>query len=288
MSNSTLVDIKNEDGTGNLDKLRQDLTEAITATDNDRKETEAAEKQLHSEDVIPEKYRGKSIEDVIKMHQNAERKIGQTGNELGQYKQLTDQLLDLKRREDLAKGGAEPEEEDDLPKITPSDILDDPDAAVARAVEARLNRAERKKERQSAEEQAVRLQESFAARHPDAADIAEDPEFQQFVQKSPSRQMLAAAALNAGNLFAANVLLDEWKSGRSSEETHEGQSEPAIEKARKATTISSGSSHASDAPAGKVYSRLDLIKLKLHDPETYQSEQFQNEIMRAYAEGRVK
>jgi hypothetical protein len=281
MSNDALVDIKSSDVPGEL----------AEAAAGNRKASDREEKKLE-QDETPEKYRGKSIEDVIQMHQNAERKIGQTGNELGQYKQLTDQLLDLKRRDDLAKGGAEAEEEDEpLPKITQTEILDDPDTAIGKAIEARLNRVERKREQQAEATQAEQLQAEFAARHPDAQEIAQDPEFQAFVSKSKSRQMLVAAALHANNLFAANTILDEWKASRSqnSDESSEDENtDPNLEEARKASTLSTGASNTKDAPTGKVYNRLDLIRLKLEDPEAYGSEVFQQEIMKAYAEGRVR
>jgi hypothetical protein len=288
MSNDALVDIKSSDVPGNAERVKKELAEAAAGN---RKASDREEKKLE-QDETPEKYRGKSIEDVIQMHQNAERKIGQTGNELGQYKQLTDQLLDLKRRDDLAKGGAEAEEEDEpLPKITQTEILDDPDTAIGKAIEARLSRVERKREQKAEATQAEQLQTAFAARHPDAQEIAQDPEFQEFVNKSQSRQMLAAAALNAGNLFAANTILDEWKASRSqnSDESSEDENtDPNLEEARKASTLSTGASNTKDAPTGKVYNRLDLIRLKLEDPEAYGSEVFQQEIMKAYAEGRVR
>jgi hypothetical protein len=288
MSNDALVDIKSSDVPGNAERVKKELAEAAAGN---RKASDREEKRLEQDDV-PEKYRGKSIDDVIQMHQNAERKIGQTGNELGQYKQLTDQLLDLKRRDDLAKGGAEAEEEDEpLPKITQTEILDDPDTAIGKAIEARLNRVERKREQKAEATQAEQLQTAFAARHPDAQEIAQDPEFREFVNKSQSRQMLAAAALNAGNLFAANTILDEWKASRSqnSDESSEDENtDPNLEEARKASTLSTGASNTKDAPTGKVYNRLDLIRLKLEDPEAYGSEVFQQEIMKAYAEGRVR
>ena len=281
MSNSALVDTKNDEKPGDVEALKKELAAAVTKPEA----TEAKEPPAEDE---PEKYRGKSREEIMQMHQNAERKIGQTGNELGQYKQLTDQLLNLKRREDLAKGGAEPEEEDEpLPTITQTEILDDPNAAIAKAVEARLSRAERRKERQAQQTQEEQLQQAFQQRHPDAEEIAGSEEFQAFVAKSPSRQMLAAAAINAGNLYAANTLLDEWKATTSSEKEDTPDQDDRIEAARKAATVSTGASTASDAPKGKTYRRLDLIRLKLEDPEAYGSEAFQNEIMKAYAEGRV-
>ena len=128
MSNDKLVDLENE--VGNVDRVRKQLTEAVATP-------QAPEPEATDEPKEPQKYQGKTREEIIEMHRNAERKIGQTGNELGQYKQLTDQLLDLKRRDDLSSQGVEVEEEP-LPKITSEEILDDPDAAIEKAVEARL------------------------------------------------------------------------------------------------------------------------------------------------------
>lgn len=283
MSNSALVDVTNDNKPGDLDALKKDLAEAVT------RPAESPAAEAKPEPTEPEKYRGKSREEIMEMHMNAERKIGKTGNELGQYKQLTDQLLDLKRRDDLARGGAEIEEEEEpLPKIKQEDIFDDPDAAIAKAVEARLARAERQKAREREKTELEHLQQEFVRRHPDYQEIAEDPAFNEFVSKSQSRQMLAAAALQAGNLYAANALLDEYKSARqSAPEEKAPAKENNLEAARRAATVSTGTSTASDAPQGKTYRRLDLIRLKLEDPEAYGSEAFQQEIMKAYAEGRV-
>lgn len=286
---TTLVDIDNETKPGDLDQLRKDLAAAAES------ESEQPSDDAPVEEKLPEKYRGKSMEDIIEMHRNAESELGRRGNELGQYKQLTDQLLDLKRRDDLVKGGADPdnldEDDDPLPKITSEDLFDDPDAAVAKAVEARLKREERKRKKMEAQTEAQKLETEFMERHPDAAEIANDEKFVEWVNKSPSRQMLAQAAYQ-NNWAAGSTLLDEWKMRNSSVEEEapkeERKSNENIEAARKASTASVGASTAADAPTGKVYRRLDLIRLKLEDPEAYADPSFQQEIMRAYSEGRVK
>lgn len=283
---STLVDPDNTPG--DIDALKKSLAEAGASS---AKQNEIAKEASE----IPEKYRGKSVEEIIEMHRNAESELGRRGNELGQYKQLTDQLLDLKRRDDLVKGGAAPEslDEDDepYPKITQDEIFDDPDAAISKAIEARLKREERRKQREQEQTQAQQVEQAFMQRHPDAAEIAQDEKFIKWVNESPSRSMLAQAAYQ-NNWYAANTLLDEWKenssSGNESFNKEERRKDPNIEAAKSAGTISKGASQVADAPTGKIYRRLDLIRLKLEDPEAYSDDNFQQEIMKAYAEGRVK
>ena len=42
---------------------------------------------------VPSKYKGKSIEDVIKMHQEAEKLIGKQAQEVGEVRKLADDLI---------------------------------------------------------------------------------------------------------------------------------------------------------------------------------------------------
>lgn len=286
MSTSLLVDLDNDDQT-NMDDLKKQLRDATAPQD---RETPKDESDL--QDDIPEKYRGKSVQDIIKMHQNAESELGRKGNELGQYMSLTDQLLQLKRSDDLRKGGASEEDIDDEPSIniTTDELLDNPTAALTKIVDARLGSQNRKKEKTEAEKAYLEQARDFASRHPNAKAIAESEEFRAWVEQSPIRQIGAANAGN-GDIFAADALLTEWKALQEQSKDDEPQPDPAadnIKAARRASTEKRGSSTASDAPTGKTYKRLDLIRLKLSDPEAYADPEFQREIMLAYAQGRVK
>ena len=220
------------------------------------------------------------------MHQNAESELGRRGNELGQYKTLTDRLLELKRSDDLLKGGADPSEiEEPLPEISSNDLLDDPTGAVGKVVNAALSKAEQKRVEEQARQEVAQVQAAFEAKHPDAEALANDPKFVDWVKSSQSRLMLAQSAA-AGNLQAGDVLLDEFKSSNVEEEAP--KADQNLQKAKAAATVSAGTSQGADAPKGKTYRRIDLIRLKLEDPDAYGDPAFQQEIMRAYAEGRVK
>lgn len=285
MSNSLLYDDNETSTPGDLDKLRKDLAEATTQPSK-----EATKEQVAKEESeLPEKYRGKTAAEIAEMHRNAESELGRRSNELGQYKKLTDELLDLKRREDLAKGGAEEDEtEEPLPAISSSDLLEDPTSAIAKLLEARDKSNEKKSQRQRQEELRAQTEAKFLEQHPDAETIVQDPAFVEWVQKSPARALLGYQAAQ-GDLTSGAALLAEYKARQTSDAANEeAPKDDNLEKARKATTESAKVSQTPDSSSGgKKYRRLDLIRLKLEDPEAYGDENFQREIMQAYAEGRV-
>jgi hypothetical protein len=268
---------------GDITQLKKDLSEAI------QKPAEQPVEEPAPEAKKPSKYDGKSVDDVIDMHRNAESALGRTANELGQYKQLTDRLLDLKRTEDLRKGGADPAdiEEEPLPELTSTDVLDNPTEAVAKVVDARLKRSELQRQREEAEAALEAASAEFAEKHPDAGEIASTPEFVEWVKASPLRRRAALAAYNK-DFSAGSDLLDEYKASRAPQQEEAVNEEAILKEAKKASTVAQGSSQTGDIPQGKVYRRLDLIRLKLEDPEAYSDPAFQQEIMAAYAEGRVK
>ena len=281
---NTLVDLKNEPG--DLTQLKKDLADAVQPATEQPKPAPAA-------DTLPDKYKDKSTADVIDMHRNAESALGRRNNELGQYKQLTDKLLDLKRSDDLRKGGASEAdiEEEPLPELTSTDMLDNPAESVAKVVDARLTSAERKREHREAEAAMSAATADFAEKHPDAGEIAKTPEFIEWVKASPLRRRAATQAYHK-DFTAGSDLLDEYKASRSqgSDESSENENTETeqLKAAKNASTVSTSASQKGDGPTGKQYSRLQLIRLKLEDPEAYSDPAFQTEIMAAYAEGRVK
>ena len=55
--------------------------EELTSIEEVNEET-PQESNLEDDD-IPDKYRGKSVKDIVRMHQEAERAIGKQGSEVG-------------------------------------------------------------------------------------------------------------------------------------------------------------------------------------------------------------
>lgn len=69
-------------------------------------EIEAVEQQQATpKPVLPEKYQGKSIEEVAKMHQEVEKRLSIQGQEIGEVRKLADELIrqNLESKQQLAR-----------------------------------------------------------------------------------------------------------------------------------------------------------------------------------------
>jgi hypothetical protein len=243
-------------------------------------------KDAEGADNIPDKYRGKTLEEVIQMHQQAESRLGVMGNDLGVQRKLTDRLLDLKRETDLGNNSSPTKvtiKSDELLE-NPTEALDRHAASREQATNLRLSQME-----------ATLAAQAFVTKHSDYHEYgANNVEFQNWLQASPLRARAAAAA-SRGDWSAADDLLTEFKSAKKTATTDDD--EGAIEvvekpdklaRARNVQLESSSQSNAGARKNGKVYSRAALMRLRVEKPDTYYNDDFQVEITRAYAEGRVK
>ena len=82
--------------------------------------TEEPEQQ-DNEDDIPDKYKGKSVKDIVRMHQEAERAIGKQGSEVGELRRIVD---DFVKAQTVTKQQQAPEVEEEV------DFFTDPDKAL--------------------------------------------------------------------------------------------------------------------------------------------------------------
>jgi len=279
---NAVVDPTND--AGDLEGLEKSLTEAVTSQTAADKATEAAPEASDDSDALPEKYKGKSIHDVIEMHQNLESKTGRMANDLGQQRKLTDKLLDLKRTDDLTSNTPEP-----LPELSASDLLDKPQETLDRYIAAREERIRKEYDERLTSMENGLAQERFVAKHPDYTEVSNDPKFGEWISASAIRSQAVQQAL-AGDYSIADALLSEFKArGKEAGPNVDAASAEAKDAARQASLTTASADAASGSQAsGKVYRRSDLIRLKLEKPSVYEDPGFQAEILRAYQEGRVK
>jgi hypothetical protein len=224
------------------------------------------------EDDIPEKYKNKSVKEIVRMHQEAERAMGKQGSEVGELRKVVDDYI---RAQTISQQAPKVEEEE-------IDFYDDPNAAVARAID------KHPKVRQ-AEELASRMQKAEAlnnlkASHPDYTNIIQSSSFQDWVMKSKVRQELYVRADQRFDFDAASELLSTWK-----ERQNVVQQTADVEKVSRKQAIkaaSTGSGKGTGESSKKTYRRSDIIELMRRDPDRYQA--LSDEIMKAYSEGRVK
>ena len=125
--------------------------------------------------------------------------------------------------------------------------------------------------------------------HPDFKEIVADDEFKEWVGKSKVRQQLFMSADRNYNFDAADELISTFKAlkGHRAQETQEEIERIRSTQEKSLNAASNPAVGGSSEPTGKkIYRRADLIRLNQRDPQRY--EQMQDEIMRAYQEGRVR
>lgn len=264
------------------DEKYVDPTQEESTTPDATENMVAEPEEVAPQPELPEKYRGKSLDEIIRMHQEAEKLIGRQAQEVGEVRKLADSLL---------KQQLEQKHDKQPSKAQEIDWFEDPELAVKQAVE---NNPVLKKlqEEQAKQAQLVALQ-TIEKAHPDFMQIGNSEDFQKWVAASKVRTQLFEQASNY-DVDSAMELLDTYKSLRNikqqqaetvkaADESLKKTEEEVRNKTLKAAAVQQGGTGESTKP---VYRRADLIRLRMQDPARYES--MADEILQAYAEGRVR
>lgn len=306
-TDSRIVDGDPQNAPGNLDELETSLKAAVAdeaedQTDNKNKADDStADDKPTKPDWIEDKFwTGDLNESAMKQAQSYRElhsAYGRMANDLGTQRKLTDKLLALdKRSADL--GEDEPSRKKrELPKIDPRKLVDNPNEALESYLEKRDAAIREEMEQQQRQQTMQQQEQEFLAKYPNYQEIASQEDFKNWVWSSPLRNKAAVLAAQ-GDYTAAGALMDEWAVAQNPENLKTGEGDESasdagddLEGARAAGTESAaqaGGSGGAGKSSGRVYRRADLIKFRMERPEAYSDPAFQAEIMKAYAEGRVK
>jgi hypothetical protein len=228
--------------------------------------------------VVPEKYKGKTLEDIVKMHQEAEKLIGRQAQEVGEVRKLADELL----KQQLSNGNKNKGQPQEVQETQEIDFFEDPKTAVQKAVAAHPDVLAAKQAAQQLK--AMQTQQQLATKHPDYAQVVQDGEFIEWVKASPIRLNMFAVANAQYDFNSADELLSTFKQLRTAKTTQTQEvGKQTLKQNLKAASVDVGGTGESSK---KVYRRADLIRLRMNDPARYDA--LQDEIMAAYAEGRVR
>jgi hypothetical protein len=236
-------------------------------------ELEIEQQKIEQKAELPEKYRDKSLDEIVRMHQEAEKLIGKQAQEVGEVRKLADELI----KQNL--GSRQQQTRQDEPEV---DFFENPQKAVQRTVD---NHPDILAARQVTQEmKRAQIQQRLAQEHPDFGEIAKDQDFANWVKSSPIRIKIFEQADSGYDYDSANELLSTYKQLRtvkSKQVSDEG--EVTRKQNLKAVGVDVGGSGESSK---KVYRRADLIQLQLRDPDRYAA--LSDEIMQAYVEKRVR
>jgi len=239
-------------------------------------ETEQPVEETVESEELPDKYAGKSASEIAKMHQEAEKLLGRQSSEVGELRKIVDDFVKTQLETQKQSPQAQTETEE-------IDFFDDPDAYIERKLASHPKMKEAEQYNQQAKQAAIlsKLQQD----HPDYQTILQDEKFAEWIMASNVRKDLYSRADQQFDYDAANELLSLWKERQNIvKQTEEVQKQDRKNQAKAAST--GKSSGSGEAPARKIYRRADIIKLMQTDPKRYQL--LSDEIMQAYAEGRVR
>lgn len=271
---ATFIDESDEEQTEKQPQEEQAVQET-----EELEELEQAEEPVEEDEDLPEKYRGKSKADIVRMHQESEKLVGRQGSEMGELRKI---LNEFRETQTVQKQAPEVEEEE-------VDLLEDPNKFFDSRFNKQLSKhpkfqeLERLTKQLKAQEALSKLQQT----HPDFASIVNDEKFGEWVKASKVRTKLLVQADQEYDFDAADELLSVWKERNQVFSKKQEESQQQRKQAIK--TAATGSATGSAEPRSKkIYLAKDLEKLRMTDPDRYMSDAVQAEIKLAYTEGRVK
>ena len=235
-------------------------------------EVEEQKSELSAKPELPAKYQDKSLEEVVRMHQEAEKQIGKQGQEFDEVRRLADELLKQNLNSKQQPTEAEPE----------VDFFENPQKAVQATIDKHPDVLAARQAGQDFKK--MQIQQKLSKEHPDFSQIVNETGFQDWVKLSSIRLGLYAKADGDFDYDSANELFSTYKELRGVKaQQSEKASDATRAKSMKAAQVDIGGSGESTK---RVYRRADLIRLKMNDPSRYDS--LNDEILAAYAEGRVR
>lgn len=253
MADSTLVETQQDTGDG----------DAVIAQ---------MEAELNPESQIPDKFKGKSTEEVIQSYQELESQLGKQGQELGELRKTFDSYikseLDNRQRREAQRQPDNSYDHELSNEQLESEVRQD----VQSELSGELTTL--KKERFELE---------LGKAHSDYVDVIQDENFQKWVVESPIRTELFQRADLQYDHRVASELFDMWKQRQGTEAIAAQAATAEADKAFDTAQMEVGTPN--NPVSDKKYRRADIVNLMQTNPERYR--QLEPEIRKAYAEGRV-
>lgn len=242
-------------------------------------ENAAAEAQ-----ALPEKYRGKTAQEIAEMHMNSEKRLGQIQNEVGQLRGLVSDLAQVQRSP--APVSPDPVSVD----VSGDDLIANPADSIRKVVQPLIESVKTQEPQTPKVDPLYAMeQNALVSDFGDPTEIANSEEFQTFVNRTSGRQADFQKACNAElgveQVRAARRLLEDFQDFKASTAPTSAQQVTSnVDKAKQVATESSGPSGR--VSTGEVLHESDVIALINSNPDKYRSPSFQAELHKAIREGR--
>ena len=227
--------------------------------DNLTGEIEEAAAQQRARDAdtgqfVPERFAGKSINDVIKSYEELEKLNSRQAQDLGDMRKTVDQLITLQSQQ-----AASPEPDPAAVKVTVDELYEDPDNAVRRVAKDIASKEVTAIQKELNQLRTERKLAELDAKFPGWKEQATSAEFVNWVQESPYRARMAHDA-DRGDFDAAEEILGMYYDSIREQETAT-EEEMTRQQQLHSAVLESSTPAAPEMDA--VYSRHDLLEKRL-------------------------
>jgi len=261
-------------------KEKEPVDTQLELSELETEESTPNQPESPKEESLPNKYAGKSMAELARMHQEAESVIGRQGNEMGELRSAVNKLIeDNLKATQVPEGYSEGAQESDV------DFFADPVKSVRDLVDKHPTVAKAKETTDRLERQG--RQSEIMKRHPDVDQVFADPGFREWIEKSPHRKQQLLKADKDYDVDAGDALLTDYKEIKaaragSSETKKSTVTTPNIKAAQTGSLKGGGGNQRT----GKIIYRADIVELQRTNPKRYN--EMLPAIRKAYAEGRVR
>lgn len=250
----------------------------------DTPETPVTIDQSKPDENLPEKFRGKSLADVVASYQSLESELGRARNEIGTSRRVLDELLNLRRIGEMEKSKPEAK------PVTAYELAENPEETITNVASRVADERARQSEQRLLELESQIRADSFEKKHPGFRDVIQSAKFLEWVGKSPTRVALTQKAAQ-GDWDSGDELMSLYKEYEAVPARPNADTPDPKKAAKEAALAKSGGSGANKVVNGgdgrKTYKRTELARLYIDRPEEY-DRLWESELKQAYAEGRVR
>ena len=242
----------------------------------------SAGSEARAEDAgIPDRFKGKTVEDVVKSYVELEKMNSRQAQDLGAMRRSVDTLLELESRRTNAKA-----EEPSKPSVTADELYEKPEEVIRRVAREEAEARVQNLEQEVMMGKATSALEQFGAKYPDWQTDVKDPSMIEWIKSKPYRVKLALAA-DRGDLDAADDLFGSYYDTKEAK-----KEEKKIERKAKVRAAGLESAGSTAPETVETYSRSALIEKRIAAKRGDAVAQrwlnsHANSIGTAYSEGRV-
>lgn len=253
--------------------------------DNLQDEIDSADKQTadrkDADNQIPDRFKDKSVEEVVQSYTELEKRFSQQGNTLGEMRKvLDDQILQRNTVEETTTPEAS--------EVSLDDLYEDPDKVVRRVVGEETDARLEAMEKELAHTKVQAAVADLTRKHPSWEQDVRSEEFETWVNSTPIRARMSRIVRETGDPTAADELLTEYYGAKKStaDAARTAQREQALDDA------SLESSGAQVTHGEQTFSRTELMNIRIAAKQGNREaadwlKANQNAIAYAYEEGHI-